>query len=130
MKRAIAILCLCAAVPVMAGIYATNLFSLQYASNATVTGISYSPNGELRLNQQSFIIQHAAVTNATNIAGKYQVSFDSGSNWTTVASFTAATTNASTETWQPNLSSVAPLTRFILTVTDTNTVGANAAWVQ
>lgn len=130
MKKLVTIAILVAAVPVMAGIYATNLFTLQTVTNAAVTSISYAPNGELRLNQQSFIIQHAAMTNVTCLSGKYQVSFDSGSNWTTVATFAPTSTNATTETWQPTLTSTAPLTRFVLTVTDTNTVGANSAWVQ
>lgn len=106
-----------------AAIVATNLIpTATLTGAATNTSGSYTVPAVLTVSAQTIWVTHGSLgTNVARLSGAFQVSFDSGSNWSTVATFTPTTTNATTEAYTPSVSALQPVSRFVITSTNTVT---------
>ena len=111
----------------IAAIQATNLIvAATLPAASTNVSAAYVVTGTLTINAQTFWITHGSLgnygTNAVTIGGAYEISFDGGTSWVTVANFVPSTTNSATEAYTPSLSAIQPLSRFRMTNPSTNSV--------
>ena len=135
MKKQILTLALLAAlVPIgaHAGLVATNAITLQSIATTTVNGLTNTVPGVV-LPARSYLIQNTGIpgvatgTNALTV--NIQASFD-GVNWTTVATYHPSSTNATVDTYAPNVNAVTAYTRIQAVTTNTVTVGVTSVYQQ
>lgn len=129
MTRLVTLLFALCAGALLAGITGTNAIPSQSISATNVASAAYQPGVTLTLNPQTYFIANAGLASTNALLGQLQITVD-GTNWTTVATYRPAATNATTETWTPALSGLTPTLRVVLTTTNAVTAGAQATWIQ
>ncbi len=110
-----------------AGIVGTNLFALASLSAGTNTSTSFVPPQTYTIVPLTFTVYHSE-TNA-GVTNYLEVSFDGGATWAVLAS-RQNSTSATTETWTPTLTSLAPTNRIRVVNTNAQTYFIQGNWIQ
>ncbi len=115
-----------------AGLVATNAITLQSIATTTVNGITNTVSGVV-LPSRSYLIQNTGIpgvaTGTNALVVNIQASFD-GVNWTTIATYRPSSTNATVDTYAPNVNAVTAYTRIQAVTTNTVTVGVTSVAIQ
>lgn len=126
--------CLCLLIsklPAMAVLTGTNAIDYQVVISTTNNGTGFSIINVV-MPPRTFLIQHSGITGqVSSVSGtnslkvNMQISAD-GANWTTVGTYIPARTNATVDTFAPNLSQLTLYMRAQAITTNTTTVGVTA----
>lgn len=114
-----------------AAITGTNAFDLQSVVATTATGQTILFTNA-NLPSRTYLVQHTGITGqVSSVSGtnslKVNVQFSlDNANWTTVATYTPARTNATVDAFTPNVSRVNVYMRTQIVTTNTVTTGVTA----
>lgn len=110
----------------LGGITGTNLLSVATYPAGTTNSVNYIPPQTHQMAPHTITIYHSTNSPVTNYL---EASFDGGVTWTVVASYITST-NAGTEIWTPNLTTLYATNRIRTATGASQTLFIQGNWVQ